>query len=174
MEKHANWATDYLDKELDKNFQVIRPRMPQQDNASYKEWKIIFEKYVALLGDQVILMGNSRGGLFLAKYLSENKFPKKIVATFLTCPPYGNNEKEREVVGDFKLKPDLSLIERNSPDLTLSFSIDDECVPVYTADQYRKKLPNAKICIYKDKCGHFKCSTFPEIIKQIKASVKKN
>ena len=64
--------------------------MPLQDNAKYEEWKILFERYIPHLKDNVILMGNSLGGIFLAKYLSENKFPKKILSTYLTCPPFDN------------------------------------------------------------------------------------
>jgi predicted alpha/beta hydrolase family esterase len=52
------------------------------------------------------------------------------------------------------------------------FSGDDECVPVYHAEQYRKKIPNAEIIIYKSKNGHFNVPTFPEIVKMIKEDIK--
>jgi predicted alpha/beta hydrolase family esterase len=60
------------------------------------------------------------------------------------------------------------LIQKNSPKLVLSFSADDDCVPVYHAEKYRQKLPKAEIFIYKSKNGHFNVPTFPEIIKMIK------
>ena len=168
IEKRNNWAGDSLEQKLGPNFQVIRPRMPLQDYARYEEWKIMFERYIPLLKNGVILMGNSLGGIFLAKYLSENKFPKKILATFLTCAPFDNSHSDEDLVGGFKLKADLSLLEKNSPNLIMSFSADDKCVPVYHAKRYGEKLKLAKITIYKGMNGHFNTSKFPQIIKMIK------
>jgi hypothetical protein len=44
--KKVRWQDDYLDKELGKSFEIIRPRMPLQDNAKYRDWKIWFERYI--------------------------------------------------------------------------------------------------------------------------------
>ena len=172
LEKRVSWAGDYLEKKLGKNFLIIRPRMPMQDNAKYKDWRINFERYIPYLKNNAILIGNSLGGIFLAKYLSENKFPKKILSTYLVCPPFDDTCFEEDLVGGFKLKSDLSLIEKNSKNLTLLFSKDDDDVPVSHAEKYRRKLKNAKIVIYKSKNGHFNVSKFPEIIRMIKGDVK--
>lgn len=53
------------------------------------------------------------------------------------------------------------------------FSKDDDVVPVFHAEKFRKKLKNANIVIYKSKNGHFKISKFPKIVKMIKADVQK-
>lgn len=172
IKKRARWSEEYLDKELAKKFEIIRPRMPQQENSQYEEWKIHFERYFPFLRSNVVLIGGSLGGIFLAKYLSENKFPKKILATYLVCPPYDNTCFTEDLVGGFELKSDLSLIEKNSKNLTLLFSADDDDVPVAHAEKYRNKLKNAKIIIYKSKNGHFKISKFPEIVKMIKEDIK--
>jgi hypothetical protein len=168
LEKRINWAGDYIDRELAKNFVTIKPRMPQQDDAKYEEWKIYFERFLPLLKKDFIMIGGSLGGIFLAKYLSENKLPKKALSTYLVCAPFNNTHSDEDLVGGFKLKSDLSLIEKNTKKLTMLFSADDECVPVYHAKQYRKKIPNANVIIYKSKNGHFNVPTFPEIIKMIK------
>lgn len=171
LESKANWGwPGYLEKNLGKGFHIIRPRMPQSDDAKYEDWKIHFERHIPLLKNGVILLGNSLGGIFLAKYLSEHKFPKKIKAVFLTCAPFDGTHSNEDLAGGFKLRSDLSLIEKNTEKLTMFFSEDDECVPVYHAEEYRKKLPNAKIVIYKSKNGHFNVPTFPEIIKMIKSN----
>ncbi|MEK7060176.1 MAG: alpha/beta hydrolase [Patescibacteria group bacterium] len=172
VEKKLRWAEGYMDKELGKKFQIIRPRMPLSENAQYEDWKIHFEKHVPFLRNNVILIGGSLGGIFLAKYLSENKFPKKILSTYLVCPPFDDTCFHEDLVGGFKLKSDLSLIEKNSKNITLLFSEDDDDVPVSHAKKYRKKLKNPKIIIYKSKNGHFKISRFPEIVKMIKNDVK--
>lgn len=168
LEAKTSWSGEYFDKKLGKKYQIIRPRMPQAQNAKYEDWKIWFERYLPLLKNNVILIGNSLGGIFLAKYLSENKFPKKIKATYLVCPPYDGSLSSEDLVGGFKLKSDISKIQKNSPNLTLLFSKDDDVVPVAHADKYWKKLPDAKVVVYESKNGHFKIEEFPELIKMIK------
>ncbi len=173
IEEKIRWTDDYLKKNLGENFQIIKPRMPSQDNAKYKEWKIHFERHFPQLRNNIILIGNSLGGIFLAKYLSEHKFPKRILSTYLICSPFDDTLSEKDLVGGFKLKSDLSLLEKNPKNLYLMFSKDDDVVPVSQAEKYRKKLKNAKIIIYESKNGHFKISEFPEIVKMIKKDVKR-
>jgi predicted alpha/beta hydrolase family esterase len=172
-EKKIRWSDDYLDGKLGKSFEIIRPRMPLQDDAKYSDWKIHFERFFPKLRNGVILIGSSLGGIFLAKYLSENKFPKRILSTYLVCPPFDNTLTGEDLVGGFKLKSDLSLLETNSKNLYLMFSKDDEVIPVSHAEKYREKLKGAKIMIFKSKNGHFKISKFPEIIEMIKKDLRK-
>lgn len=172
LDKKPRWTEEYIDEELGKQFQIIKPRFPLQDNAKYEDWRIWFERYIPLLNNNVILVGGSLGGIFLAKYLSENKFPKKLLSVYMVCPPFDNTVLGEDLVGGFKLKSDLSLIEKNCKDVTLMFSADDDCVPVSHAEKYRNKLKNSKIIIYKSKNGHFKISKFPEIVKMIKEDIK--
>ena len=173
LEKKTSWADNYLKNNLGKNFQIIKPRMPQQDNARYAEWKIHFEKYLAQLRKNSILIGGSLGGIFLAKYLSEHKLSRKMLSAYLLCPPYDDTLPTEELVGGFKLKSNLSLMEKNSKNLYLMFSKDDNVVPVSHAEKYAKKLKNAKIIIFRSKNGHFNISEFPELVKMIKKDVKK-
>ena len=172
LEKKKRWSLDYLDKNLGKKFVIIRPRMPLQDNAKYEDWKIYFERYLPYLRNNPILIGSSLGGIFLAKYLSEHKFPRKILSTYLICPPFDDTLDEEDLAGGFKLKSDLSLLGKNSKKLYLLFSKDDDIVPVSHAQKYKRKLKNAKIIIYKSKNGHFQVSKFPEIVRMIKNDVK--
>ena len=171
IKKKIRWTEAYLDKELGRNFEIIRPSMPLKEDAKYSDWKIHFERYFPYLRNKIILIGSSLGGIFFAKYLSEKKFPKKILSTYLICAPFDNTIKGEDLVGGFKLKSDLSLIENNSKKTYLLFSKDDDIVPVSHAEKYRKKLKNAKIIIYPSKNGHFKISKFPEIVKMIKEDV---
>jgi len=173
VEEKIRWHNEFLKKNLSKNFEIIKPRMPLQDDAKYNEWKIHFERYFPYLRNNIILIGESLGGIFLAKYLSENRFPKKILSTYLICPPFDDTLPEEDLVGGFKLKSSLSLLEKNSKNLYLMFSRDDEVVPVAHAKKFKEKLKNAKIIIYKSKNGHFQISKFPEIIKMIK-NLKRN
>ena len=171
-ERRISWTEDYLDKSLGKNFEIIRPRMPLQDNAKYAEWKIHFERFIPHLRENIILIGVSLGGIFLAKYLSEHKLPKKILSIYLICPPFDDTIIGEELVGGFKLESDLSLLDKSSKNLYLMFSKDDDAVPVSHAGKYQKKLNRAKFVIYESKNGHFQIPKFPEIVKMIKRDVR--
>lgn len=172
LEKKTYWTNDYLEKKLGKNFKVIRPRMPLQDNAKYNEWEIHFRKYISKLEGPIILIGSSLGGIFLAKYLSENKIQKKIISTYLICPPFDDTISKEDLAGGFHLKSDLSNIQKNTKSLILMFSKTDEVIPLSHARKYKEKIPIAKLIIYENKNGHFKISKFPEIIKMIKRDAK--
>ena len=173
IEEKISWTDEFLKKNLGKNFEIIKPKMPLKENAKYDEWKIHFENFFPQLRNNIILIGGSLGGIFLAKYLSENKFPKKILSTYLICPPYDNSLPGEDLVGGFNLKTDLSLLEKNSKNLYLMFSKDDDVVPPAHAEKFKKKLKNADFIIFESKNGHFEISEFPEIVKMIKADVKK-
>ncbi|OGI79128.1 hypothetical protein A3F19_00295 [Candidatus Nomurabacteria bacterium RIFCSPHIGHO2_12_FULL_37_29] len=172
--KKIYWSGDYLEKSLGKRFEIITPRMPLQDNAKYRDWKIFFKRYLTLLKGKYILVGSSLCGVFLVKYLSENKLRKKALSVYLVCPPFDNSLPAEDLVGGFKLKSDLSLVEKNCKNLHLLFSKDDDVVPASHADKYKKKFQRAHSIVYKSKGGHFNIAKFPEIVKMIFADVKKN
>jgi len=172
--KKISWALEYLQKALGRKFEVISPLMPLSDNAKYRDWLILFKRYLSLLKGKFILIGSSLGGIFLAKYLSENKLARKALSVYMVCPPFDDTLTGEDLVGGFKLKPNLSLIEKNSKNVYLLFSKDDDVVPVCHADKYKKKLNNARIIIYKSKNGRFNIPKFPEIVKLIKNDVRRN
>lgn len=172
LAKKVYWSNEYLQEKLGKDFEIIRPRMPLQDNAEYSDWKTHFERHFPQLRNNIILIGSSLGGIFLAKYLSEHKFPKKILAVYLICAPYDDTLPEEDLAGGFRLKSDLSLIEKNSNRVNLLFSKNDDVVPVSHANKYAHKLKNSKIIVYPHINGHFKISKFPEIVKMIKDNLK--
>lgn len=172
LEKRESWTGMYLEERLGKQFEIIRPRMPLADNAVYTDWKIHFERYLPYMPGNIILIGNSLGGIFLAKYLSEQKLPRAVIATYLVCAPFDNTLEGEELVGGFTLKSNLSLIEKNTKKLHLLFSEDDDVVPISHAEKYTRKLPSAQLHIYTNKNGHFNISKFPEIIKMIQADVE--
>lgn len=169
LEKRKSWSGEYLDKKLGKKFEIIRPQMPLKEHAQYEDWKIHFERFFPALRQDLILIGNSLGGIFLAKYLSENKPPKRLKAVYLICPPFDDSLPGEDLVGGFTLKSDLSQLEKSTKNLFLMFSEDDDVVPPVHAEKYRKKLPTATIKIYKGKNGHFFVPTFPELVRSIES-----
>lgn len=173
IEKKPKWNAGYIDEKLGKKFQIIKPQFPLHEYAEYRDWKICFERYIPFLNDNTILIGGSLGGIFLAKYLSENKFPKKLCSVYLICAPFDNTLPTEDLVGGFKLKASLSLIEENCKNVTFLFSEDDDIVPVPHAKKYKDKLPNSKFIIYKSKNGHFKIEKFPELIQMLLTDLKR-
>jgi hypothetical protein len=155
-----------LGEKLGKNFEVILPRMPNSLNAKYLEWKIWFEKMIPFFNKEVVLGGHSLGGIFLVKYLSENKFPKKILGTFLVAAPF--DEKDADyTLADFKLPKDLSRLEKQGGKLFFYQSQDDSIVPFKDFGKYKKALPGANFREFKNR-DHFGQATFPELVRDIK------
>ncbi|MDA3802755.1 MAG: alpha/beta hydrolase [Patescibacteria group bacterium] len=168
LENPEIWSGDYLKESLKSDFEIIKPRMPLKENAKYGEWKIMFEKYLKLLNNNSVLIGYSLGGIFLAKYLSENIVNKKLKAVYLIGSPYNNDIPGEDLVGGFRLKSDLSLIYKNCSKTRFLFSSDDPVVPQSQVEKYRKKIKEADIYIIKKAAGHFRAEKLPELIKMIK------
>lgn len=159
-----------LSVELGDSYDILLPRMPNGTNARYKEWKIWFGNIIKVLDDEVVLIGHSLGGIFLAKYLSENVFPKKIIAAILVAAPFDDAEGAdgKESLVDFTLPSSLAQFARQCDKIYLLHSEDDPVVPFAQLEKYKNALLDAKAFIFKDR-EHFNQETFPEIIDIIKS-----
>lgn len=158
FKRHRDWKST-LQEELGGFFEVLLPQMPNSSNARFSEWKIWFERILPFLQDNVILIGHSLGGIFLAKYLSENNIPKKIKALILVAAPHNQTVN----VGDFQLPGSLNKIIKQCPQIFLYHSKDDPVVTFSEMEAYLKQLPKAKSFVFDDR-GHFLQENFPEII----------
>jgi hypothetical protein len=162
----AGWKSN-LQSDLGEEYEVLSPRMPNKQNAKYDEWKIWFERMSPFLENGVILIGHSMGGLFLAKYLSENKFPKKISAFFLVAAPHRSTED----IASFPVTSDLKRVWEQCQNIHIFQSEDDPLVPFAEAEEYKKAWPEAKMHVFTDR-GHFNQETFPELAREIKKAGK--
>ncbi len=160
---------DHLKNDLGKNFEVIVPRMPNNLNARYLEWKIWFDKFIPYLKPGVFLVGYSLGGIFLTKYLAEKKFPVKIAGTFLVAAPFEDHgsDPDHESLVDFKLPKKLDGFRKQGGRIFIYHSKDDPIVPFSHAGQYEKVLGIATKRVFLDR-GHFWQSKFPELVRDIK------
>jgi predicted alpha/beta hydrolase family esterase len=158
---------DSLRDSLGDDYEVVLTRMPNSKNSKYAEWKIWFDKIVPFLNDGVILVGHSLGGIFLAKYLAENKFPAQIKATILVAAPYGADDVE-ESLGDFTLPNSLEKFSEQGGKIYLYQSKDDHTVPYSNVEKYAKQLPKSEVFTFVNR-GHFLQETFPELVAQIKS-----
>jgi predicted alpha/beta hydrolase family esterase len=149
-----------LGERLGSAFEVFTPRMPNGQNAKYLEWKIYFEKLLPLMDDGVVLVGHSLGGIFLAKYLSEETVSKKIRATLFVAAPF--NTAEIHPYADFNLTEPIERLAEQGGQLFFYQSKDDQVVPYSNVKDYQKRLPDAHFTLV-DGRGHFNDATFPEL-----------
>lgn len=163
--KQKRWK-DSLADELGKGFEILQPVMPCKENAKYAEWKIWFERMV-LFFDGAIFVGHSLGGIFLAKYLSENTYPKRITATFLIAAPFHSKESDYSLA-DFVLPETLKKFKEQGGKIFIYHSKDDPVVSIESSDKYAEQLPGATIQIFEDK-KHFNQETFSELVEAIKS-----
>lgn len=162
-----DWKSN-LKEDLGEDFDVLHLKMPNAQNARFIEWKIWLEKFIPYFNQDVIFIGHSLGGLFLAKYLSENVYPKKIKATLLVAASY--NTPMHNPLVDFNLNIPLTKFAEQGGNILLYHSKDDPVVAFADLQEYSKELPNATLRIFEDR-GHFNSETFPEIVEDIKKLV---
>jgi len=153
----------WLREDLGEGYEVILPIMPNKTNARFEEWKLWMDKIVPFLNDDVIFVGHSMGGSFLVKYLSENKFPKKIKAVFLVSAMFDYDD-DGYSLQSFSLPEKLDL---QTDKVYLYHSKDDEVVPFRSMTNFKLKLLNAVTRIFEDR-GHVNQETFPELATDIK------
>lgn len=163
--KKESWK-DSLQESLGDGFDVVRLQMPNKTFAHYEEWKIYFERYIPLFGEDVVLIGHSLGGIFLAKYLSENTFPKKVKSLYLIAAPHSEVQIP-ESLGDFVLPESLDKISNQIERIFILFSEDDPLVSGPHAEKYKNQLPHAEVIKFMDK-KHFSQGQFPELADHIK------
>lgn len=163
--KYVDWKQS-LQKTLGENYDVLLPRMPSGNNAKYLEWKIYFEKFIPLLDDNVIFIGHSLGGIFLAKYLSEEKYPHKIKAVFLVAAPY--DTAHQHLLSDFVISENLENFQNQVVHIFLYHSTDDLVVPFADFERYAESLPFAQKRILTER-NHINQEKFPELITDIQS-----
>ena len=165
LKPRPDWKV-WLPSELGEGYEVLAPRMPNATYARYEEWRVWFERILTILNEDPILIGHSLGGIFLAKYLSENTIQKTIKATILMAAPY-DDEKE-ESLGDFKLPTLLQGLAEQAGRIFLLQSRDDPVVPFDQVERYQQHLPTAKTMIFEDR-EHFNQASLPELAELIKS-----
>jgi predicted alpha/beta hydrolase family esterase len=160
---------DTLVSEISHAYQVFMPEMPCKQRATYKAWKIRFEKYLPFFGeDKICLIGYSLGGCFLAKRLSENKFPKKIDQLHLVAACISSEGLDGESLGDFQFEhSNLSHLEWQCGEIFLYHSRDDEIVPYAQAELLKSYLPKATLLTFETR-NHFFQPSFPELLENMR------
>lgn len=161
---------------LKSTYQIIRPEMPNKNMASYKAWKIWFEKIFPYLNDEdLVIVGHSLGAMFLIKYLWENKFAKKIKQLHLMSSVFDESDMsdEEKYSWDFAYDPSIiPNIQNQVEQIFLYHSTDDDLVPYSHSEKIKSYLPNAQLITFHDR-WHFFQNEIPEIIEKIQWTTKR-
>lgn len=168
----ASWKK-WLREGLSDRFESFSPDMPAIQNASYPAWKIWFEKLFPYLNDRkLVFIAHSLGGIFIAKYLSENTFPKRIEQLHLVGPVLDNEGLIGESVASFGFDTNqLSRIVPQCGEIHIWSSVDDPVVPYFHAERYYKALENSILHTFSDR-GHFSAQpSFVELFLEVQKVV---
>lgn len=156
---------ELLQQNLDNDYQVLLPSMPNKTNARYSEWSARFTHLAEIIEDDCILIGHSLGAIFLAKYLSENKFPRRIKATVLVAAPY--NDESGEDLTDFKLDAVTEHFSEQAGKVIFFFGSDDPVIPISEMEKFKRDVPNADYHVLSAP-DHFMRVDFPELVTSLK------
>lgn len=154
-----------LGQAISHQYQVFIPEMPDGGIATYRAWKIRFEKHIPYCSDEgVVLIGNSLGGSFLCKRLSENTFPKPIAQVHLVATHI--DWKPGESVEFVVAYDQLAQLAQQCPKICIYHSHDDLIVPYANAELLKSYLPHAQLITFTDR-GHFFQPALPELLERM-------
>ena len=154
-----------LQQDLGDNYEVLAPKMPNSTNAKYGEWKLWFNNILAVTNKNIVLVGHSLGGVFLAKYLSEETVNKNIEKLILVAAPYTDTPEES--LASFRIKQKLTNVIAQAKTIVLIHSTDDPVVPFGDMTEYSNRLPTAQTVVFEDR-QHFNQEQFKELTHIIK------
>ncbi len=155
-----------LQSALGPAYEVRYPKMPEEDSATYADWKAPIERELASLDDAVILVGHSVGGSVLIKYLSEQQLDKPISSVFLLATPYWGAD-EFWKWDEAHLGQDVATKLASIPRIFLYHSRDDDTVPFAHLALYAAKLPQATVREF-DRRGHQFGNDLTEVAEDIR------
>ena len=170
FQEQKNWKDRFKNK-LKNEYEMTFPKMPNTFNARYAHRKIRFEKIFPFLNDdKLVIVWHSLWCTFLAKYLSENIFPKEIDQLHLIAGVFDEQDlpKGEDYLADFIFDPEkLKTLKQQTNTIFLYHSHDDLFVPIVHMEKYIKYLPHAMVNIFEDR-GHFlQMEEFPELVENM-------
>jgi serine hydrolase len=155
-----------LARELGAGYEVQCPRMPDEENSPYPEWKAEIDSRLASMNGPVALVGHSVGGSVLLKYLCDRQPAPQIAGLYVIAAPYwGASEfwswEEGALPAD--------AVARLAGDWPLVFyqSRDDEVVPFAHLALYAARLPRATIREFDGRGHQFK-NDLAEVARDIR------
>jgi predicted alpha/beta hydrolase family esterase len=154
-----------LQKALESSYEVRYPRMVNEGDSEYADWKAQIAAELAALEGEVALVGHSVGGSVLVKYVSEARLEKPVAGLFLIAAPYWGAD-EFWKWDEVRLPEDAAGKLASIPRIFLYHSRDDETVPFSHLALYAAKLPQATVREF-DGRGHQFGNDLTEIAEDV-------
>jgi len=167
IENFKNWNKTLWDK-LWEDFEYLRSPSSEIKFADYEAWKIMFEKMLPYLKDNLILAATSLGSTFILKYIGENEFPVRIKKIFFIAPAIADTPDERLGSFSFDLETVYHRIERWTDQIYIYHSRDDDLVPFEQSLELKSYFPEAIFREFEDRGHFFLESELPELVEDIK------
>jgi len=166
--KYSNWKK-WLADGLSDRFESFSPTMPAKQNAFYPAWKIWFEKLFPYLNDEkLIIIAHSLGGIFIAKYLSENAFPKRLAQLHLVAPVLDNEWLVGESIASFAFDTTkLSRLTEQSDEIHIWSSVDDPVVPCSHSERYHQAIENSILHTFDTRQHFWGQPSFVELFLEV-------
>lgn len=143
---HDQWddkLVDSLTHALGPAYEVRYPRLPNESDPHYADWKPELEKQLAPLADGAVLVGHSVGGTMLVNVLAERARPPTFAALFLLAAPFvGEGGWPSD---ELNCPPDLGA--RLPPGMAVHIfhgTADETASPAH-ADLYARAIPQAQL-----------------------------
>jgi len=152
-------------------YEYLRAPISTEDFADYTAWKIMFEKMIPFIRQDVIIVTTSLGSTFIMKYMSENEFPVRIKKLFFVCAAISENPWGSETkLGSFSfdLEFGYSKVSRWVEQIYIYHSQDDDVVPYQQSLELKQYFPEAIFREFYDKGHFYKELELPEIVEDIK------
>lgn len=139
--KHSLWSHLWVEYE----YHILK--LPNKFYADYEAWKIVFEKIIPFLREDVIFVATSLWWSFVTKYLSENNVSFSIKKLILLAPALFNDIPEGRL-GSFAWDHKLFFrITEQCHNIIIYHSRDDSIVLFSDSEKYLKLFPN---CIFRE------------------------
>lgn len=150
---------------LGTEYEVIYPKMPEEEGSGYEAWKAQISRELAPLGDKIILVGHSVGTSMLLKYLSEENVKSSIAGILLIAAPYWGAGGWQ--IDEFTLDEGLASKLLKTLPVFFYHSRDDDIVPFAHLAMHAEKFPQATIREFNGR-GH----QFNNDLSEVAADVK--
>ena len=143
---HDEWdnkIVDSLERELGPDYTVRYPRMPNEANPTYADWKAGLKREFAGFDDGAILIGHSIGGTILIRTIVDDPPKQTIGGIFLIAAPFvGDGGWPSE---DIDPLSDVGAALPEEAPIFLYHGNKDETAPFGHVDLYAKAIPQAVV-----------------------------
>lgn len=161
----------WLKKQLSKRkLNCIVPSFPTPYKQDYESWSKILKAYseIGYITEDTTFITHSLGGIFIVKFLLENKIKVKKI---ITIAGFNNLkfEDDMNLYKSFYFDEDLSDIKSYSLERISFYSDNDPYVPQSNAEEFADIILSEKILV--NEAGHFNekygYTEFTELLKYV-------